>query len=1178
MFVTVKLNGGDYARGKYADMTREINKYFGMPTVVLFVNDDKVTLAFIHRRQHKQQNKNRDVLGKVSLIRNVNCLKPHRAHLDILAEIGLNQCIGWIKQRQLQRNFDSLLAAWLAKLDTEELNKRFYKELFHWFQWAVTEAKFPESEKKSVPIEDHIIRLITRILFIWFIKEKNLVANELFDEVRIKSLLKNYSRNNDDFYRVVLQNLFFATLNTEQNKRDFSEESNDTHRNFNRYRYKDLLKNSKEEELLHLMKQTPFINGGLFDCMDSEESTGTGGYRLDCFSDNKNHRKLLFVPNRLFFDEQQGLFPLLNKYKFTVEESTPIEQEVALDPELLGKAFENLLAAYNPETRGAVRKQTGSYYTPRTIVDYMVGEALVVSLAEKIKPADGDTKFLKERIHYLLDYLDAFDDAEELFQETEKNEIVRAIADIKILDPAAGSGAFPMSVLHKLTLALRRIDPKNITWKKLQISRAQKKASEAFDTNDDKTVRRDKLLEINEIFENYRDSDFGRKLYLIQNCIFGVDIQPIACQIAKLRFFISLTIEQQRDDNKENYGIRPLPNLETRFVVADTLVGLQITGGNQLLSPPIKTLEEQLRQNRERHFNAGNRRQKLDCSKKDKELRQQLAESLEEYYRADGTWREAQRINDEDMRPLIAKLDKHNAQILATKQLTLDGEEQPREIQITDDKIAKLQQEIVVKGKLGTMIVKRNEAVCDNEIWNQAKEAARKKNAMIHIEAQKISEWNPYDQNAKAGWFDAEWMFGVTDGFDIVIGNPPYVQLQMDGGRLGELYKDQDFITFTKTGDIYQLFYEQGLNLLTTTGLLCYITSNKWMRTNYGNKTRKLFAEKNPLILLDLGSDAFETATVDTNILLINNNSVGTSQLKAKTLGKEDKLTELTDKDFYPMNGLDETPWAIRSPQEQSIKEKIANIGTPLKEWDVRINYGIKTGFNEAFIIDQHKRDELVAADPKSADIIKPILRGRDIQRYGCEWAGKWIINSHNGDRHNTRINIDDYPAIKKHLDQYYPQLEKRYDKGITPYNLRNCAYISEFEKEKIIYPQISNKIDATYLDKSPTTYYINDKAYCITGEWLKYLTAFLNSKLFDRLINTASALGGKGEQWLGGVKVPKLSPIQQQPFILLADKILVAKAQDSNADTSKLETKIDQLVYQLYDLTAEEIKIVEES
>ena len=1160
MFVTVKLNGGDYARGKYADMTREINKYFGMPTVVLFVNGDKVTLAFIHRRQHKQQNKNRDVLGKVSLIRNVDCLKPHRAHLDILAEIGLNQCMEWIKQRQLQRNFDSLLAAWLAKLDTEELNKRFYKELFNWFQWAVTEAKFPEFEKKPVPIEDHIIRLITRILFIWFIKEKNLVANELFDEVRIKSLLKNYSRNNDDFYRVVLQNLFFATLNTEQNKRNFSEESNDTHRNFNRYRYKDLLKKSEEEELLRLMKQTPFINGGLFDCMDSEESTGNGGYRLDCFSDNKNHRKLLFVPNRLFFDEQQGLFPLLNKYKFTVEESTPIEQEVALDPELLGKAFENLLAAYNPETRGAVRKQTGSYYTPRTIVDYMVGEALVVSLAEKIKPADGDTKFLKERIHYLLDYLDAFDDAEELFQETEKNEIVRAIADIKILDPAAGSGAFPMSVLHKLTLALRRIDPKNITWKKLQISRAQKKASEAFDTNDDKTVRRDKLLEINEIFENYRDSDFGRKLYLIQNCIFGVDIQPIACQIAKLRFFISLTIEQQRDDNKENYGIRPLPNLETRFVVADTLVGLQITGGNQLLSPPIKTLEEQLRQNRERHFNAGNRRQKLDCSKKDKELRQQLAESLEEYYRADGAWREAQRINDEDMRPLIAKLDKHNAQILATKQLTLDGEEQPREIQITDDKIAKLQQEIAVKGKLGTMIVKRNEAVRDNEIWNQAKEAARKKNAMIHIEAQKISEWNPYDQNAKAGWFDAEWMFGVTDGFDIVIGNPPYINVEAMTLQTRQHIKKY-YTTCEKRTDIYIAFFEKSLDMLNTNGVVQFIVPHSFTTQKYGQKMRHLMTHKYIIHeIIDASSyRIFEKATVFNVVIRVGNGR------HRKTLIRQHHSND----DFKnpPAGFCIEQSWFadMKECRLETRKHIFDFLPISLKLWrkarplkDIcLVAYGARLNHKSKKI----GKDHYISINPIPNG--KKFTEGKNIQRYHFSTAG-WL-NYRPMEHYNPMFRSLFESEKLMCINVVSDRLRFAYDanSNYNSHTIINCVRLDMLKDESHITARRALKN--------------GDVAFAQNFDY-KFLLGILNSRLLNWYF--LSFLSEKLHCYPDDAKnlpIPVTSAEGQSKIEKLVAKVLAVKAQDSNADTSKLEAEIDQLVYQLYDLTAEEIKIVEE-
>ena len=570
LFIAVKLKPGNYARGKYAEMTREINKRFAMPTVVLFSNGDHATLAFVHRRGHKTQ-ADRDVLGKVSLIRDVNCITPHRAHLDILAELALPARARWMTDRNKPHNFDGLLQAWLATLDTEELNRRFYRDLFGWFERAMEAATFPDSQNNSMG--DHIIRLITRILFVWFIKEKALVAENLFIKNKIAPLLKDQCADDGcDYYRAVLQNLFFATLNTETDKRGFSAARNATHRNFNLYRYKDLL--TSPDTLLDWMKQTPFINGGLFDCLDSEEATSDGGWRLDCFSDNKQHRKQLSVPNHLFFHHRDGLFPLLEKYKFTVEENTPIEQEVALDPELLGKVFENLLAAHNPETRESARKQTGSYYTPRAVVDYMVNEALVATLAQKSQPSDGDDNYWQERLRYLLDYEDAFNDAQELFEEEEMKGIIKAISNIKVLDPAVGSGAFPMGVLHKLALALRRLDPDNKIWEDLQKSRARQRAENAFDTTGH-AARNEELLEISETFEQYRDSDFGRKLYLIQNSLFGVDIQPIACQITKLRFFISLAIEQQpSEDASKNFDIKPLPNLETRFVAANTLLAL----------------------------------------------------------------------------------------------------------------------------------------------------------------------------------------------------------------------------------------------------------------------------------------------------------------------------------------------------------------------------------------------------------------------------------------------------------------------------------------------------------------------------------------------------------------------------------------------------------------------------
>ena len=388
---------------------------------------------------------------------------------------------------------------------------------------------------------------------------------------------------------------------------------------------------SDPDALRALFDLTPFINGGLFDCLDSEEASREGGYRIDCFTDNvtnprrKEDYGILSIPNCLFFDDN-GLFPMLKHYKFTVEENTPIEQEVALDPELLGKVFENLLAAYNPETKETVRKQTGSYYTPREVVDYMVEEALIVTLGETAHPDDGDTKFWQERLRYLLDYADAFSDADELFEEKEKESIVRAIADLKVLDPAVGSGAFPMGVLHKLTLALQRLDPDNQRWEALQKERATKKAGEAFDIRD-KKVRKEELDQISETFERY-SGDFGRKLYLVQNSIFGVDIQPIACQIAKLRFFISLAIEQEVKPGVDNSGIKPLPNLETRFVAADTLLEVEDADQLDLFRQQIDALKTKLAENRESHFHATSRQKKLGCRREDKKLRKALSEAL----------------------------------------------------------------------------------------------------------------------------------------------------------------------------------------------------------------------------------------------------------------------------------------------------------------------------------------------------------------------------------------------------------------------------------------------------------------------------------------------------------------------------------------------------------------------
>ncbi|MDE2888723.1 MAG: Eco57I restriction-modification methylase domain-containing protein, partial [Gemmatimonadota bacterium] len=862
MFFAVELKEETYARGEYAQFTREINKRLSQPTVVLFgTADHRLTLSFVHRREHKRD-RNRDVLGKVSLIREIVTADPHRAHLDILTELSLAECTAWMDLHNKPHNFDSLLAGWLDKLDTEELNRQFYRELFDWFERAVEDARFP----KTVPGEQQVIRLITRILFVWFIKEKGLVQKEWFEKAKVEQLLNNFGGS--DYYRAVLQNLFFATLNTEMDSRGFSTRREPSHRVFSRYRYKSLIRDLERFE--GLMKQTPFINGGLFDCLDDEESRSAGGKRIDMFSDpdpkdgpravqaRRDAWRQLNVPDALFFDDEDGLFPLLNHYKFTVEENTPIEQEVALDPELLGKVFENLLAAYNPETRDTVRKQTGSYYTPRVVVDYMVDEALVATLKQGVKPADGDLEFLEERLQYLLDYEDAFDDANELFEKVEVAGIVQAISEIKVLDPAVGSGAFPMGVLHKLTLALRRLDPDNKHWEELQKKQAIRRAATAFDTRD-RNERREELEEISQTFDRYRDSDFGRKLYLIQNSIYGVDIQPVACQIAKLRFFISLAIDQLVDNKADNFGIKPLPNLETRFVAANTLLSLDKPDQMSLgQTTEVRRLEQKLNENRERHFHATLRSQKLKYQLEDARLRTVLATKLQ-------------------------------------KSLTPTAADQ-------------------------------------------------------------VAKWDPYDQNAAADWFDPEYMLGIADGFDVVIGNPPYIQLQKNGGKLGKLYKDTGYATFARTGDIYLLFCEKGCQLLKSAqGLLTYITSNSWLKAEYGKALRRYLAERHtPLRLLEMGKDVFENTIVDASVLFIR---------EGKGIGREAfaavDMDRMPTNDFPPEECLwgqtrpdGEKPWSILSRTEQNVMEKMQARGTPLKDWDVSIYRGILTGFNDAFIID----------------------------------------------------------------------------------------------------------------------------------------------------------------------------------------------------------------------------------
>ncbi len=1141
LFCAVELKDNTYSRTKYAEFTREINKRLFAPTVIIFRAGDYLTIAFADRRP-SETDPDVDVLGQVTLIKDIRLNNPHHAHVDILSELSLQDRLLWMNENDLPENFEGLLAAWLNKLDTEELNKQFYRKLFTWYEWAVGTGKFPTDENRVIKPEEHVIRLITRLLFIWFIKEKGLIADELFNKAKIRDLLTEDDFENDDsYYRAVLQNLFFATLNTEIDKRTFSTVGNANHRNFSRYRYKNQM--CDPDKLLSLFAQTPFINGGLFDCLDSFKATGEGGYRIDCFSDRQYQK--LSIPNRLFFDENRGLIRLLEHYKFTVEENTPLDQEVALDPELLGRVFENLLAAINPETGETARKMTGSFYTPRAIVDYMVDESLVASLSEKCEPNESNDISWEERLHYLFDYAKVCDDASVWFDDQEIDAIVKTISELNILDPAVGSGAFPMGVLHKLTLALRRLDPDNTRWERLQKDLAGKRAAGAFNTQNQQE-RDDELAEISDTFERYRDSDFGRKLYLIQNSIFGVDIQPIACQIAKLRFFISLAIEQEPDSSAENFGIKPLPNLETRFVAANTLIGLNLSETKGLFQDDtVQELLKEIDTIRERFFLANNRGAKRKLEEQEERCRTQLEDELE---RQRTEW-----------------IDNRQAEIEA-KIERLSNPAQQEQLREKEQKSFEARKKVF-----------------DADFEN----------------ARKIAQWKPYDQNAKADWFDPEWMFGITDGFAIVIGNPPYVQLQKDSGRLGDLYQDVGFDTFARTGDIYCLFYEKSHKLLNSTGHLCFITSNKWMRAGYGKKLRDYFiAHTQPVQLLDMGPDVFEMATVDTNILLLQNNSIhdDLTTFRAVSIGSDfDKHTGNIAQ-YMLDNGVDmempaeNEPWAILSSAELNLKRKIEDVGVPLKDWNISINYGIKTGCNEAFIIDDAKREQLIAQDPNSEEIIKPVLGGKDIKRYYTRPSGFYILA--------TGYDLDilnDYPPIFGHLEDIGKQIDtgrikakgkglfERDDQGENWWNLRACAYYAEFNKEKVVWGNIAYSSSFCYANPGV---FIKAPANLLTSESndIKYLLACMNSKIFNwEFANLGIPLGRAFEwkkQYVELIHVPPITVENQHianKIEKIVDQILEAKQNDPDSDTTRFENGIDKLVYELYDLTPEEIDIVEE-
>ncbi len=1111
LFFAISLKGDRYTRSDLVKITREINKLTPMPSMILFRYNDYLTIAVIDRRLHKRE-ASKDVLEKVTLIKDINIQKPHRAHIEILYDLALENLIS----KYGISNFIALHSAWRKTLDTSELNKKFYRELANWYFWALDNVEFPKDGGLDGKVRnaEAVIRLLTRLIFIWFIKEKRLVPDDLFTEARVRSLLKNLEPDNSTYYKAILQNLFFATLNTDQKETPRrwrgknKGNGQDSHYLIpNVYRYKDEF--NTPDEAFTLFQDIPFLNGGLFECLDKEVKDedlknmpelanlvveeGRGRIlRIDGFSERKENP--LYFPNKLFFLNERtedlndiygtknkaykvrGLINILERYKFTVDENTPVEEEIALDPELLGKVFESLLASYNPETQTTARKQTGSFYTPREIVNYMVDESLIAYLSSKLPspPAgegegkgdgrhsrEGGNPEAEQKIRHLISYTDE----PHKFIPAEVDALINAIDNVKILDPACGSGAFPMGMLHKLVYILGKVDPDNSKWRDIQKQKAIMGTEEAYKIGD-KEEREKRLLDISEVFEN-NASDYGRKLYLIENCIFGVDIQPIAVQIAKLRFFISLIVDQRINPNKENLGVRPLPNLETKFVAANTLIGIERPAQGMLRNPEIDKKEAKLKRVREKHFTARTLKTKRECREKDDRLRAEISELLKQ-----------------------------------------DGF--PSDV------------------------------------------------------TKKLVRWNPYDQNTSAVFFDSEWMFGIKTpsqfagevspknpsplvgegksegGFDVVIGNPPYVSVKAISSD-DKFVLSKEFDTGQGRFNLFTLFLEKGHKLLSVNGILTFIIPEGIYSHVEYRHTRNYLLNNATIILINLFSNKVFEAAVDTTILSIKN-SKNSQRRFCVYKDLQDKVFELNQKLFqdYPFN-----LFAVNMTSQtfNIINRFINNKSFDILENILEIQQGI--------IYSGQPKNKVFANFPKDRTF-KKVLDGRDILRWRINWDDK----------------IDN--KYISYTDKLHRPREER-------------LFIA---KEKILLPRKSTKIACAYDDKQ--FYALNTAYICLlkNNDYnLKYILSLLNSKFINFFYSSLFFGWQITIPALSTLPIKKIDEKDQHPFITLVDQILAAKkhareginqGKDPNADTSALEGEIDKMVYELYELTPEEIAIVE--
>ncbi len=1050
-----------------------------------------------------------------------------------------------LKKENLALIYQALSPNFLLKIpkysDANTLNKDFYEELLYilgleeqnekgktLIKPSRTENSLSAALKYSYTNldDEEVMALLiawnNRILFLRLL-ESLLISFKHFEKPFLTT------ENFNDFN--ALNTLFFEVLAKKNSER---------------------LPEIKEDKIL---EKIPYLNSSLFDKTPLELK----GYEIKLL-DNK---KLEIYKNSVLKKDNpkqeplpllKYLFEFLRLYKFTttpkdIKDNTDTSESRLINPSVLGLVFEKLNGY-----------KEGSFYTPSFITSYMCKESITPIVLDKFNQTYNiECENLTELRNYFKDNYS--------YKEDKRKEYLNTLLTLRVCDPAVGSGHFLVSALNEMV------------WVAYELGLIASLYACDLKLENDEIIIHTPTGEIFNYKKPHSENDphhhiqkelFELKKSIIENCLFGVDINPNSCEITKLRLWIELLKYSYYifEEGKNTNNLETLPNIDINIKCANSLIS---------------------------RFNLNDDLKKIP----------NIKQKIQEYKDLVAQYKDPNPLYPLNKQDLINKIqDLKNTFSITLKDPKTKAElEKAIEKHIKNYNFFALDDKSLLDGLnyfipslFGTPKLSPKEEEEAFASYGRIR-ALRKKldDALSGGEYQNAFEWRFEFPEV----LDDE---GDFLGFDCIIGNPPYIRQEQIKDLKPLLEKQyQDF--YNSTADIYTYFFALAYHLLKEKGFSAFITSNKYARAKYGAKLREWLLKKTTIVsYMELNAlKVFESAAVDTSIMSFIKQEPPKESLFNYYEPNPDDKSDLKSARTLSMrqNALSTESFIFANATLLDLRDKIESVGTPLKDWGIQINYGIKTGANEAFIIPTEKRDAILNAcktqeeRERTERLIKPILRGKDIKRYSYEWAGEWLINTHNGYTSSFKskippIDIEKYPATKAHLDSHYDAIVTRSDQGDTPYHLRNCAYLEDFEKEKIVYGEIVQE-PRFYLDNGECElggFYAEATSFILTGEHLRYLLGMLHSKLITFAFKTFYAGGGLGESgyrykkaFIERLPIPQITEKNQEladKITDCAERILKSKEKDPKANTQRLEKEIDALVYQLYHLTDEEIKIIE--